>query len=88
MMISQSTGYLLQSLGLVLDIVGAILLFKFGLPEMERTGGQEKIVTNKFDEAAVAKEERYDRFGKLGLVSLIMGFLFQLLPNICSWWNS
>ena len=84
----QSFSYGFQSIGLCSDILGAILLFKFGLPKIERTGGAQKLVTNEVDAAALSREQFYDFWGKVGLVSLLLGFALQLVPNAFGWWNS
>ena len=84
-MFSQSHGYLIQSLGLVCDIVGAILLFKFGLPEIQRTNGLSFITVERENPEELERERRYDFWGKVGLALLIVGFFGQLLPNLNSW---
>lgn len=74
---------IVNSIGLVLDIIGALLLFKFGLPaEISRSGSVgwteiEPERTRMVDEA-----RHYDRMGHLGLGLLIAGFLVQLVGNL------
>ena len=48
--------------GLVLDVIGAILLFRYGLPaEIRRTGAQHLILEQE-DLAEKALASRYDRW--------------------------
>ncbi len=84
----QALSYGIQSVGLFADIIGAILLFRFGLPEIERTGGAQRLIRNQVDNDALAKEKRYDFWGRVGLLSLLVGFILQLIPNAVGWWVS
>ncbi|MBP7806762.1 hypothetical protein KA057_03705 [Candidatus Gracilibacteria bacterium] len=72
---------IINSIGLIADIIGAILLFKFGLPEDISRSGAFFIVTNQVDEEERNKAEKYDFWGKIGLILLIVGFIFQLISN-------
>jgi hypothetical protein len=74
-------GLWLNSIGLVLDIVGAIILFKYGLPENINRKGEVGLVTGETDAEEVAKAELYDRWGRVGLILLILGFALQLIGN-------
>jgi hypothetical protein len=74
----------LQSIGLLLDIVGVLLLFWFGIPTINRTDGAEFIVTEQINESELKKQQRYDTYGKIGIFALIVGFLLQLIPNLMS----
>jgi hypothetical protein len=73
---------IIGSLGLVLDIVGVVLLFKFGLPEEVRRSGLRFLATEEEDEDEKRKAQHYDRMGRFGLVLLIAGFVFQLIGNL------
>ena len=86
-MFNQSTGYLITAAGLVSDIVGALLLFRFGLPEIQRTGGEQFISTGGKDQSAVKLEKRHDFWGKVGVILLVLGFLGQLVPTLNSWFT-
>jgi len=62
--------------GLTLDIVGAILIFKFVLPP--KVGGGFLMLEG--DEEKEAREmRRYNRLGKLGVGLLILGFGLQIV---------
>ena len=78
---SISCPTLINSLGLLLDIVGVIILWKYGLPESLSREGHISIVTEQIDETEKAKAALYDRWSKFGLFFLITGFVFQLISN-------
>ena len=63
--------------GLVLDIIGVIMLFKFGLPADIRRGGTRLLDLGDPDQEEKAKAIRYDRWALVGLTTLIVGFLAQ-----------
>jgi hypothetical protein len=71
----------LNSAGLLLDIIGVVLLFKFGLPEDISRTGTGFLITHQ-DEDEVKRAKLYDRLGMLGLALLIAGFALQLASNL------
>lgn len=72
----------IASLGLVLDILGVCVLFRFGFPQPD-LDDEIKIVTGGKDPEAAAKRKTYVLMSSFGLACLIGGFLLQLLAN---WW--
>lgn len=76
-----SCSIFVNSAGLVMDIFGAILLWKYGLPDVINRDGLEVITVSQVNEAEVAKAKTYDRWSQLGLTLLIVGFIFQLISN-------
>jgi hypothetical protein len=77
--------YPLQMFGLIADIIGVVMLFKYGLPEIERTGGAQKIITSKVDKSAISREAKYDRNGKIGLFLIVFGFVLQFVSSLIGW---
>lgn len=75
------TSACINDIGLFLDIIGAVLLFKFGLPASVDREGHIHIITEQFDEEEIKKGKFYERWGKIGLGLLILGFIFQLVSN-------
>lgn len=75
------SGAAISSLGLLLDIGGVLLLWRFGLPEAVNRGGFGYAALVGEDPAEKAKAERYDYFARIGLILLIGGFALQLLGN-------
>lgn len=76
-----SCSTVVNSVGLVMDILGAMLLWKYGLPEAINRDGLDVITVSQVNEAEVAKAKKYDGWSKLGLALLIAGFIFQLFSN-------
>lgn len=71
---------IINSAGLLCDIAGAFLIWKYGLPEpITKTGAI--YITHGVDEAEKKKAESYETFSKWGLKLLILGFILQLISN-------
>lgn len=63
--------------GLVLNLIGVLLLFQFGLPTGIRTGGGEVIV-NRATEAGKRRERLYKTLGFVGLGAIVIGTALQI----------
>jgi hypothetical protein len=72
---------LVNDIGLGLDIIGAVLLWKFGLPESIDREGRDYLELNQPDEKMIAKARIYDRWGRIGLGALVLGFALQWVSN-------
>ena len=70
-----------NSVGLLLDVAGVLLLFKFGLPEDVRRKGESYLLLEKTDEAEMAKGKRYDFWARVALSLVLLGFVLQLISN-------
>jgi len=70
------------SVGLVLDIVGAILVWRCGLPPPIRRGGVSYLMFEQADEAMKEQAARYDRLAHLGVSLLVLGFSLQLVGGL------
>jgi len=66
-------------MGLIGNLAGVILLFRYGMPYAVRTGGADVIQTRQQDPEAIKREALYDRRGGLGLILIILGTLFQII---------
>jgi hypothetical protein len=60
---------------LLVDIVGVILLFKYGLPS------QSIRDTGVFEAYDPQETSRYDRWSDVALISLIVGFALQIVST-------
>lgn len=70
---------LINSFGLGLDIIGVIILFKYGLPsDVNRGGAVVKIVSGSQE---IPKYKKYLRWAYFGLSLLVLGFVLQLVSN-------
>jgi hypothetical protein len=71
----------LNSLGLIFNIFGVILIYRYGLPEDVRRQGLFFLALQKEDQNEKEKAKKYDRRARLGLILLFLGFIFQLVSD-------
>jgi hypothetical protein len=72
---------IVNSVGLILDIVGAGLLWRFGLPADISRSGAILLATEQIDEEERRKALRYDQVAFWGFLLLVGGFALQLVSN-------
>jgi len=70
-----------NTIGLLFDIFGAILLWKFGLPQEISRSGSVYLALEQNNKDEKEKAVLYDKLGRLGILLLITGFIFQLISN-------
>ena len=68
---------LVGSLGLVLDIIGVCILFKFGFPQPD-LDDHIKLIAEGSDPDAPRRRRIYVTMSSIGLVCLVGGFGLQL----------
>lgn len=69
---------LINILGLTFDILGVILLFKFGLPsDLNKHGYIFKVMEQENDDEKI-KWRKYKNLSNLALVIIIVGFSLQI----------
>lgn len=72
---------IVSSTGLVMDIVGVALIFKYGLSaDVSETGGT-RLVWGGGSEDARREYRHYVRMSRVGLGLLMVGFALQLTSN-------
>jgi hypothetical protein len=69
-------------IGLSLDIIGVIILFKYGLPSDLNKKGLYFRVAEGFDQNEIDKYKRFEIWSFIGLGLIIIGFIFQLIPSV------
>jgi hypothetical protein len=69
----------LNIIGLVLNLVGVFILFRYGMPFHVRTEGTVFIVSGQVDAAEKALERRYEIFGYFGLLAIVVGTGMQII---------
>ena len=69
----------INSLGLLLDIFGVILLFSFGLPS--RVSEWPPYLSLGSDPDSTKQRKRYKFWSGLALGLLILGFVLQMVSN-------
>jgi len=72
---------IINSCGLVANIIGSLLLLKFGLPPKIDPEGHTHITTSQVDESEIAIGRIYKRWSRLAIILLIIGFGLQLISN-------
>ena len=66
--------------GLFLDLVGVVLLFRYGMPYRVRTGGDMFILKGStINEQIVRAESCYALLGWIGLACIIIGTALQIV---------
>jgi len=69
-------------IGLILNFVGAIIIFLFGLHPMISESGAIHLIAEQVDEGEIKKAKRYRMISRIGLILLAVGFILQLLEKI------
>jgi hypothetical protein len=65
--------------GLVLAIIGAVMVWAYGLPKPSRRAGAIDGIAERTDLAEQVRARRYDGLAWIGLALLIAGFVLQLI---------
>ena len=72
---------IVNSVGLVLGIIGTFLVWKFGIPESISKDGSIGIILEKTDDSQIQKWQDYNFRSKMGLLMLMASFALQLIAN-------
>jgi hypothetical protein len=68
-------------MGLILDIIGAFLLVKYGIPNKIDPEGTMTIAWDEVDQAEIKKAKIYQNWSNIAISLIILGFVFQLISN-------
>jgi len=79
---SNELSTLINSIGLISDIVGGLILFKFGLPSEVSANGIGGISLASPDPIALAKYLHFKKWSRIGLSLVLIGFAGQLLATL------
>ena len=79
--ISVDVGNILNTIGLISDIVGALLLFKFGLPSDWEYNLRVLDISDEQEKQTTIHNNRIQRGANWGLRLLIGGFILQLIAT-------
>lgn len=73
---------IINIIGLLFDIIGVLVLFKFGLPPDVSRGGLSYYVSLETDRDEERKANKYINISRLALGFIVLGFFFQLISNL------
>lgn len=72
-------------IGLVLDIVGVIILFEYGLPSKVKDTDGYLLLGDESDSNNIKRKNKQVRFmAYLGLILILLGFIFQFISTIAT----
>jgi hypothetical protein len=71
----------INCIGLVLDIIGVVVLFKYGLPADVSPGGIIGLALEQTDKKEAERFIQYQWRSRLGLTAILAGFAIQLISN-------
>ena len=79
----------MENVGLLFDVIGAALLFIYGLPNYISISKSEDLpmkgIEKLIDPSQISPEyKKYKCLSRLGIGLLIAGFLIQILANLLS----
>jgi hypothetical protein len=74
------TSAIVNAAGQFVTLLGALVLFRYGMPYRVRAGGGEPITTNPKEDIQ-RLEACYDRLGWLGIVFIMGGTAAQIVAN-------
>ncbi|MGD8456049.1 MAG: hypothetical protein PVF83_06675 [Anaerolineales bacterium] len=73
---------IVNSIGLILDIIGGVMLFLYGLAPRIDPEGRSYLFLNGYDnEEEKKKYKHYKLLSNIGIWLVIGGFIFQLIAN-------
>ncbi len=79
--VGSMTNPVVSNIGLLCDIFGASLVWRFGLSSEANIEGVESITTNPTDEGK-RQGALYHRLSKIGIFLLVFGFSLQFIANL------
>jgi hypothetical protein len=68
--------------GLLLNLLGVLTLFRYGMPYRVASGGETSIITGDINQSEIALDKRYRVFGWVGVVMVICGTAAQIISSI------
>lgn len=79
-----TTPAALSVVGLVLNLAGVVLLFRYGMPYRVETGGAVNLILEQENASAKAAERTYRVLGWIGLVIIVVGTALQIAGAVCA----
>lgn len=69
-------------LGLFFNLVGTVMIWRFGLPPSVDRHGRTYLITHEVDLSEIGRAKRMDLCSKIGMGSIVLGFALQLLAAL------
>jgi hypothetical protein len=79
---SDDYARVLNVIGLAFNLIGVLILFRWGMPFRVATGGVGFIALEGKDETAAALDKIYIVCGLAGLILLILGVALQIVATL------
>jgi hypothetical protein len=79
--ICENLPRLVNACGLISDIIGVVLLWKFGIPEPVSRQGHSYICWDGTNKSEIDKAQKYDKYAKVALLLIIGGFVLQFISD-------
>lgn len=73
---------LINALGIALNLVGVVLLFRYGMPYRVPRGGASFLLLEGTDHKDLEQEILYRRLGNVGLGFIVLGSIAQVYVAI------
>lgn len=70
--------------GLLVNLVGVLMLFRYGMPYRIDSGGATYIITGQIDTKEVELDRRYRQMGWVGLTLVVIGVVLQIFGALIS----
>ncbi len=79
---SDDYNRVLNIVGLAFNLIGVLILFRWGMPFRVPMGGQSMLVAETNDAKHAAIDHIYSVCGYVGLVLLILGTVLQIVATL------
>ena len=73
--------YVINTIGLVLDFSGFILIFTYGVPKSVKLKGRGFIMRGGASEEEKDKIKYFDKLSKIGAALIVIGFVLQVIVS-------
>ena len=79
---SDDYSRILNIVGLVLNLAGILILFRWGMPFRVESHGEVTLATGAVDPRGLALDKIFVRCGWVGLILLIIGVILQIIAQL------
>ncbi len=72
----------LSIVGLFLNIIGTLIIIKYGVPNDLKKNGEGFLLLEQEDKKEKNKYQEYKKLQNIGLIYLLIGFILQLFSQL------